>query len=215
VAVPVVNEFLYDWPERDGGHEFVEICVPAADPESVTVDLDGWNLEYFGRDWRQLGTLDGMDVTPGEPLLVTVFTDGMWNGDEGTAGLRLVDSGGHVVDTVLYGAPNRGDVADDRGEYAEGPDTPADSGASLGRYPDCLDTNVSIDDFVVYAYPTPGEENPALGRDTGTVDSGRPDRTEPPGGDECTCAAGSPLAFPLGLAGAMLGLARRHLRPPG
>ncbi len=215
MAIPVVNEFLYDWPDRDGGHEFVEICVPADDPESVTVELEGWNLEYFGHDWRQLGTLDGMSVGPGEHLLVTVFTDGMWNGDEGTAALRLVDAGGHVVDTVLYGAPNRGDVADDRGEFAEGPDTLADSGASLGRYPDCVDSNVSMDDFVVYAYPTPGEENPALGRDTGSPDTGRSDRPEPPGTEPCSCASASPSHFLLGPLGAMLGLARRRRSTSG
>ncbi len=210
MSVPLVNEFLYDFEGRDGGHEFVELCVAEGD----VVDLAGWNLEYFGHDWRQLGALDGMTVGPGEHLLVTVFTDGMWNGDEGTAAVRLVDDQLRVVDTVLYGAPNRGDVADDRGEYAEGPDTLPDASASLGRYPDCTDTNVSLADFVVYAYPTRGEENPAIGRDTGTVDSGpgRPTDTGATTGDE-PCGCGS--AFAPWLPGAMLLASARRRRRAG
>lgn len=210
MSVPLVNEFLYDFEGRDGGHEFVEVCVA----EGEVVDLTGWNLEYFGHDWRQLGTLDGMSVGPGEHLLVTVFTDGMWNGDEGTAAVRLVDDRGRAVDTVLYGAPNRGDVTDDRGEYAEGPDTPADASASLGRYPDCTDSNVSLADFVVYGYPTPGVENPALGRDTGAPggeDSGRGDSGTPEPANDCDCGS----AFAPWLPGAMLAWAGRRRRRAG
>jgi hypothetical protein len=169
LASPKINEFIYDLSGRsDAYKEFVELC--ETDGET---DLTGWQLQYAGLDWGELYTYGAESIVAGDYLVHGPdFVDGMWNAENTTSGLRLVDDEGRVIDTVLYGEPNELGLTDDRGaeDGPFAPDTKEDGDESLGRWPDCVDSDLGTD-WRAYARPSEGHENPdpdGTPGDTGT-----------------------------------------------
>lgn len=184
-ASPRLNEFIYDLSGQSDAHkEWVELCNPDDEPWS----LAGWQLQYAGQSWDELLRFGDVEIAPGEYLSEGEdFVDGMWNAETATNGLRLVDAEGAVVDTVLYGEPNHFGLLDDRGS-AEGPfapDSGEDADESVGRWPDCTDSDLGSD-WRVYPRPSRDLANPDP---DAPADSG----SEPPG--DCGCGGGESLLF--------------------
>lgn len=205
LASPKLNELMYDRSgDSDAYKEWVELCDYDDDP----TDLTGWQLQYAGQDWEELYIYGPESIAPGDHLVHggTDFVAGMWNAETATAGLRLVDADGTVIDTILYGPNNLYELIADDGTStsAPAPDVPEDSDQSLGRYPDCADTDDSSLDVVVFALPTDTKRN----RDP---DGEKPDSDEgEPGKGGCGGASGEGSGGAAALAGLVpLGLRRR------
>jgi hypothetical protein len=182
----LVNEVLYDPTGSDDGFEWVELCNNGA-----TVDLAGYTIEAGGSSWGVCYEIAGGDIANGEYVVIGYgsatdpgsFDPNLQNGGSDADGVRLVDPDGNVVDTVLYDEPDNNGLGDDNGTATSfAPD--AGEAKSIGRAPDCVDTDASGDDFVVFDAPTPGAEN---GSDTGTTDTGPTDTgTTDPGDADCS-----------------------------
>ncbi len=187
LATPKLNEFMYDRSGASDAHkEWVELC----DYDADATDLTGWQLQYAGVDWAELYTYTGDTINPGDHLVHGGydFIAGMWNGEAGTSGLRLVDPDGNVVDTILY-APNNiyGLLADDGTTTSPpAPDVPKNSDQTLSRYPDCSDTDNSSIDVVITPTPTEGKKNR-------NPDGVKPDQT--PSERGCGGSSGDSTAF--------------------
>jgi hypothetical protein len=159
----LVNEVLYNPDGSDDGFEWVELC----NPSSSSVSLDGWALQSAGTSWSDVYEFSSGTLAPGETLLVGYgstsqpgsFEPNLQNGGSASDGIRLVDSSSEVIDTVLYDSPNSNGLSDDTGSSAGGTAPSAGSGSSIGRYPDCTDSDDSSTDFREFVSPTPGEAN--------------------------------------------------------
>ena len=87
------------------------------------------------------------------------FSSSFQNGGSATDGIRLVNAGGAVIDTVLYDSPNNNGLLDDLGSIA-GPFAPDPSeGNTLARAVDCSDITNDSSEFVETSDPSPGSEN--------------------------------------------------------
>lgn len=170
----LINEVMYDPTGADAGLEWVELC---NDTDS-TIDLAGYQLESAGASYTEVYTFVGGTVAPGAYLLVgggssthaATFSPNLQNGGTETDGLRIKNAIGTVIDTVLYDGPNIS-LAEDDGTVPLTGAPAAGSGSSIGRFPDCTDTDVSESNFVLYDLPSPVSENPDLDSDcTGSDD---------------------------------------------
>jgi Lamin Tail Domain len=168
-----INEVLYDPTGADAGGEWVELC----NSGSSAVDLTGWTIESAGSSWATSWTFSAGTISAGGLLLVGsslssthpgTFTPNLQNGGSASDGIRLKDSSGNVVDTLLYDEPNTAALADDSGGAGTSLAAAVASAHSLGRIADCGDTDASAVDFADFAVPTPGASNGGV--DTG--DSG-------------------------------------------
>jgi hypothetical protein len=169
----LVNEVLYDAASTDAGNEWVELCNNGAS----AVDLTGYEVQSGGTAWTESYTFASGTIDPGEYLLVglgssefpATFAPELANGGDESDGVRLVDASGATIDTLLYDAPGA-TLVDDLGNIpaTAGPDV--GSGHSVGRWPDCTDSNDSAIDFVDYAAAstTPGAANVEGDADTDT-----------------------------------------------
>ena len=173
----LINEVVYDPASNDDGLEWVELCNAGTEP----VDLTGWTLESAGTAWG-LTTIGGStaltgSLAPGDYLLVGygsttnagAFGPNLQNGGSAADGLRIKDSFGSIIDTVIYEGPNSNGLVDDSGAPATGTAGTASSGDSIARFPDCTDTNDSSVDFMVFDARdiTPSTENiPGSGKRT-------------------------------------------------
>ncbi|MDP2317045.1 MAG: lamin tail domain-containing protein [Pseudomonadota bacterium] len=171
----LVNEVVYDPSGTDDGLEWIELCNNGAD----TVDLTGYAFHNAGSSYGDIYTFASGSLAPGEYLLVGgtsathpgSFSPNIQNGGTETDGLRLVDASGTVVDTVLYDESNAV-LAEDDGTIPTTGAPAATNGKSIGRFPDCADTNVSESDFVLYDTPSALAANVDPndgGEDTGVV----------------------------------------------
>ncbi|MDP2307321.1 MAG: lamin tail domain-containing protein [Pseudomonadota bacterium] len=171
----LVNEVVYDPTGADDGLEWVELCNNGEE----TLDLAGYTFENAGGTYASVYTFASGTIAPGEYLLVGgastthagSFRENLQNGGTETDGLRIKDAAGTVIDTVLYDEPNTV-LAEDDGTVPTTGAPAASSGKSIGRFPDCADTNVSESDFVLYDAPSPlavNEDPNEGGGDTGTV----------------------------------------------
>ncbi|RME23865.1 MAG: lamin tail domain-containing protein [Deltaproteobacteria bacterium] len=156
----LINEFLYDPDGSDSGNEWIELCNRGSWP----VDLTGWGFEVAGTSFTNIFVFPAQTIEPGEYLLVGAGSDlvldgTLQNGGSATDGLRLVDDGGVVVDTVLYDEPNTAGLLDDAGSVGTEFAPAAGSGESLARIPDCQDSGDVSLDFSVDSSPTPGAAN--------------------------------------------------------
>ncbi len=163
----LINELLYNPTGTDSGNEWVELC----NAGSTDVDLAGWQLQAGGTSFAALVTLPTLVIAPGERVIIgaggSVALGGtMQNGGGATDGVRLVDAGLSVVDTVLYDTPNTNNLVDDSGGVGTEFAPAAPEGDSLARIPDCSDSDDASVDFRVDESPTPGEEN-VIGSGTG------------------------------------------------
>ena len=163
----LINEVLYNPDGSDDGAEWVEICNAGSD----TVDLSGWALQNAGTSWSDVFVLEDGFLAPGEYLVIGSGSDShpgsfdpnLQNGGSSSDGLRLVDASGLVIDTVLYDSPNSNGLLDDLGSTKGGTAPEASSGHSIGRSPDCTDTDDSTIDFAEFETPSPGAQNTAGG----------------------------------------------------
>lgn len=192
----LINEVLYDASgSTDDGFEWIELC----NNGSTTIDLTNYQIESAGSSWTESYTFGAGTIAPGAYAIVGYggttwsgsFSPNLQNGGSSADGVRLKDASGNVLDTVLYDAPNSSGLFDDTSTTVAAADATiapaASSGKSIGRFPDCADTNDSGVDFVLYDTPNPGAANVDLsggGTDSGGTDSGTS------GGADCSVTAG-------------------------
>lgn len=158
-----INEVLYNPAGEDAGNEWIELC----NSGSTTVDLTGWTVQGAGTTWSTLFTFPSLSIAPGEHLLIGAgsaytLSGTVQNGGGTTDGLRIVN-GSTTVDTVLYDEPNENLLVDDSGGAGTEFAPTVGEGSSLGRSPDCSDSEDSSIDFVGFETPSPGEENSSGG----------------------------------------------------
>jgi hypothetical protein len=158
LAAPVtINELAPDAVGADDGQEWIELYNASDAP----VDLTGWSL-WSGTSALALRyTWTSGSIGAGEHLVVGGADAALSLGNAGSSAdaVALVDAGGAVVDTVIYGSPNTDAFLDDRGEVATSLAPVPGEGQSLARASDGVDTDDAGDDFVVATTPTPGAEN--------------------------------------------------------
>jgi hypothetical protein len=160
----VINEVLYDPAGSDTGNEWIEIY----NASSEAVNLQGWQLQKAGTSFGTVYMFDGLQLNAGEYVLIgesnvpdaDITTElAFQNGGSATDGIRLVSSDGQYTDTVLYDTPNTNQLPDDITNPGASFAPDVNSGHSLARMHDGLDTNLAADDFFDCDNPTPGEAN--------------------------------------------------------
>ena len=167
----LLNEVLYDPSGSDDGLEWVELCNAGKEE----MDLTGWKIEGAGTAFATSYTFASGTLAPGEYLLVGYgskthpgsFSSNLPNGGSETDGVRLLDSTAAVRDTLLFDTPNTYGLLDDSGLAGSSFATDVSAGHSLGRWPDCTDTDDSAVDFLDYDVTTAGAPNTAPVVDTG------------------------------------------------
>lgn len=188
----VVNEFLPVAFGDDAQREWIELYNAGTRSE----DLGGWTVEVAttAGAYTPRYTFPPITIEPGAFL---VLSTGQIPGDLNTEGralmladatttgdaLRLVDGGGTVVDTVVYGPNNADGFVDDRARLAQPGPQPV-IGHTLVRFPDGRDTDHSSADFFVSPVNTRGGPNIPMAPDTGDTGDVDPD----PGPDPQTLA---------------------------
>lgn len=190
----LINEVLYDPSGSDAGFEWVELC----NDGTSSVDLTGYTIESAGSSWTESYTLGAGSIAPGEHLIVGYggttwsgsFDPALQNGGSDTDGLRLKNGTATVVDTLLYDSPNTNALVDDDGVAGTSFAVDATEGTSLGRYPDCGDSDASAVDFVQYTAPSPASANEAPVTDTGDTDTAVDDTGDTGGTADCTGTRG-------------------------
>lgn len=161
----IINEVLYDPSGADSGREWIEL----KNIGQTEIDLAGWKIQSGGASFTDKAVLPAILLPPGGIILIgepsvtdaqiTVPTLAFQNGGTETDGIRILDSSGNVIDTVVYDSPNSNNLHDDSGSSAESFAPSVTSGNSLVRGED--DTDLSGTDFFDCDTPTPGAENEA------------------------------------------------------
>ncbi len=164
--IVLINEIVSDPAGADAGGEWVELHNPGA----VDVDVSGWEIEAGPSSYSTDDVLPPGSVIPAGGWLVVgqsalpeidVVAPGFSLGNASTSadGVRLLDPGACVADTVIYGTPNTDLWLDDDGIVAASLAPQPAEDESIGRFPDGTDTDQSGADFADFATPTPGAEN--------------------------------------------------------
>ena len=167
-----INEIIPNPDGTDSGQEWVELYNSGEE----SVRMDGWTLETASSSWSTRATVPGETIlAPGEFYLIgeddvpsevaDLTLDGslsLGNASTGVDGVRLINCLGGIEDTLLYGdlmaLPDENEgLLDDLGNesFAIMPD----SGLSLGRTPDGVDTDYNTTDFSTNLMPTPKAPN--------------------------------------------------------
>ena len=157
----VINEIYYDHPGTDTGHEFIELI----NSSSANADLSGASVEFHngtGATWTLVWKFpaastiapDGLFVVGGNLVLPPVDAVTTYSLQNGPDAIRLVDSEGHVLDTVGYGALDDPAFVETMGAAKVA------AGKSIARALDGVDSNDNSLDFIE-AVPTPGRHNVA------------------------------------------------------
>lgn len=177
-----INEILPNPDGSDSGQEWVELY--NAGTEAIRVD--GWTIESASSSWSSRVSLPAeTTLEPGQFYLIgekdvpSEFADltmdsslSLGNASTGVDGVRLINCLGAIEDTLLYGDlmaipdVDEGLMDDQGGEsFAIFPD----SGLTVGRTPDGVDTDANTTDFSTNLTPTPGAANAVPGdEDTDT-----------------------------------------------
>ncbi len=165
LAGVVLNELLPDPSGVDAGAEWVELL----NTGPFAVDITGWELEAGTSSFSSKHTFAALVLQPGDRLWVgevgvigvDVVTGTLAMGNAGGSGdaVRLVDSFGVAMDTVVYGPNNTDAWLDDTGAVATSIAAMSGGGESLARLPDGTDTDQSGADFSIAAPPTPDASN--------------------------------------------------------
>ncbi len=157
----VINELYYDHPGTDTGHEFIELI----NIDASSVDISGATIEFHngtGTTWTLVWKFpaastiapDGLFVVGGDlvvPLPGAVISYSLQNGPDA---IRVVDSEGHVLDTVGYGALDDPAFVETMGAAKVA------AGKSIARAHDGIDSDDNSVDFIEAA-PSPGRHNVA------------------------------------------------------
>ena len=179
-----INEILPNPDGSDSGQEWVELY--NAGTEAIRVD--GWTIETASSSWSSRVSLPA-DTTlePGQFYLIgeedvpSEFADltmnsslSLGNASTGVDGVRLINCLGAIEDTLLYGDlmaipdVDEGLMDDQGGEsFAIFPD----SGLTVGRTPDGVDTDANTTDFSTNLTPTPGAANAVPGAEDTDTDT--------------------------------------------
>jgi len=168
----LINEVVYDPASSDDGLEWIELC----NAGTATVDLTGWTIENAGSSWGTVSvggsaSLSGT-LAPGDYMLVGygslpnpgAVSPNLQNGGGASGdadGIRILNASGSIVDTVIYEGTNNNSLLDDFGAATSSVADGASNGESIGRWPDCTDSDDSWIDFWVFdaADTSPGAEN--------------------------------------------------------
>jgi len=165
-AGPLINEVLYDPTGSDtSAGEWIELC----NPGTTTVDLAGYEIWAAGTTPSKIGTIASGTIRAGgyalvggsSPTVTATMTGTLQNGGSDTDALYLKAPGGSWADALFYDSPNANNLTNEAGGVASSFAADVAEGHSLGRWPDCSDTNASGTDFSDYATPTPGAANTA------------------------------------------------------
>ncbi|MBN2054519.1 lamin tail domain-containing protein, partial [bacterium] len=161
----LINEIVYDpeGPDGDFELEWIELFNATDSP----LDLTGCRIQNGGTAFYDNVVLPAMSIAAGGYVLLyeadvvppigcnpycreVDFDYDLQNGGTDCDGVRLVDSMGTVIDTLLYdGIENGNDLPDDSGLPGTSWAPNAQDGQSLARCPDGIDTDDSSVDFVV------------------------------------------------------------------
>jgi len=162
----LINEFLVDPDGTDEGFEWVELVNIGGD----SVSLDGWALQWGTSSYsKSFEFSSSASISPGQYLVIggsgvsgaDILADlDMGNASSSGDALRLVHCGGGAADTVVYGPDNTDGWKDDAGIDASSIAPEPESGKSLARCLDGIDTDLSARDFVVASVSSLGAENP-------------------------------------------------------
>jgi hypothetical protein len=164
----VINEIYSDPPGTDPGYEWVELF----NAGKSDIDVSGWLLDRALSSWSTRYTLPestviaaGTFLVIGDefvestgPLLISETPLGLGNAGSTGDAVRIVNGLGAAVDTVIYGYNNDDEFLDDTGIIATSLAPVADSGDSIGRVTDGIDSDDSGADFKA-GQPTPGLSN--------------------------------------------------------
>ena len=165
----VINEFLPNPDGDDGGYEWVELMNTSGAPLS----LDGYGIESIKSSSVTSTDLpDGLTVPPGGYFLLgeedvkgadAVIAVDFGQGSDGD-GVYLIDPDGCPVDAVIYSSDdsNSDDILKEDGSIADTWVAGGDSGLSIARIVNGVDTNDSYADFASVKDQTPGEANPYI-----------------------------------------------------
>lgn len=167
-SAPLINEVMYDPTGSESSTtrtEWIELC----NPSSSSVDLAGYEIWAAGSTPAKIGTITagtlagrGYAVVGGpSPTVTATLTDTMQNGGSSTDAVYLKAPGGSWADALFYDTPNSSNLTNEAGSVATSFAADVSEGHSLGRWPDCTDTNASGTDFSDYATPSPGSANVA------------------------------------------------------
>jgi MYXO-CTERM domain-containing protein len=169
-----VNEFFADPAEEsETGFHWVELY----NSGGADVDLADWQLQWDGTDLSDASTyaFGAVTLSAGDYLVIgeefvaeadlIAESLALTNASSNADALRLVDCNADPVDTVLYGTKNvdEDNFADDDDAICPdeqlAPKASSNSGQSVGRNSDGVDTNDSAIDFRTFPNPTPGLTN--------------------------------------------------------
>lgn len=138
----LINEFMAD-PENES-FEWIELY----NPTKANITLEGWAIEDDSGD-RQ--SLSGRIIQAGGYLVLNKTNGDFKFSMTNTKDILILRQDGKIVDQVVYGDYNDGNIEDNA------PKAPENS--SLARIPNGQDTNVDKNDFKVDSTPTPNQEN--------------------------------------------------------
>jgi hypothetical protein len=163
----LINEVMYDPTGGDGEDiEWTELC----NSGSTTIDLAGYEIWAAGSTPSKIATITSGTIPPRgyavvsgpSPTVVATILGTMQNGGTTTDAVYLKSPGGStVVDALFYDSPNSNNLVNETGFVATSFAVGVAEGHTLGRWPDCTDTNTSATDFSDYATPTRGIANVA------------------------------------------------------
>jgi len=164
----VINELLYDPAGSDLGYEWIELF----NPSGSGINLAGWKIQAGGSSFQDVITIPGENpiiLNPGGFYLIgelevsganlNIDRLAFQNGGSETDGIRILNSSGMVIDTLLYDEPNVNNLLDDSGSPGINFAVDAAAGSSLGRDSLGSDTGNCALDFQEYTDSTPGTAN--------------------------------------------------------
>ena len=118
----LIDEILYDADGVDTGYEYIILY----NATGSMIDLDGWRIDWAGSDFNY-GTYDiaGATIAAGDQLVIggslmspapdIVVDFNFQNGGTQSDGVRIVDTAGNTIDTLIYDAPNLAGLPGDGG----------------------------------------------------------------------------------------------------
>ncbi len=167
LAGPLINEVMYEPAGTNTtSNQWIELC----NPSGTSVDLAGYEIWAGGASPSKIGTITagtlagrGYAVVGGpSPTVAATMTGTMQVGGSETDAVYLKSPGGSsIVDALFYDSPNTNGLLDEAGRAATSFAVDVTDDHSLGRWPDCSDTNASATDFSDYATPSRGTANVA------------------------------------------------------
>jgi len=207
-----INEFFPNPDGSDSGYEWVELY----NDSDESIRLDSWSIDTASSSWATKFTFPPeTEIGPGEYFLLggemvpseaaDLNSDSalsLGNASTGFDGLRIVDCPGNVEDSVLYSklaalaSEEEEAFVDDAGNETVA--LISDSGFSVGRFPNGVDSDNNASDFQSNMDPTPGEpnlegssENPTK---TDPIDKGCGKSPDEDGPNKCSSISGFPNA---------------------